>query len=255
MKLPFSVFALVAIASNGYANASTTTCPPAYKSVVAVTCTAQDGMTEEQFPKDKYPSGSVNNAAPGTDCNAIPVPTDVNWKYCLRTIQLDYNWKYIGPANSKLVSIKRLMSVDPAEYPDGTNKDLVPEVWGEEIWFGWRLSPDTYWQIVVDLCQKPMTYTAELEVVIEQPNGQQCTTTAEYVYEITANLAEEEGYQEFKNTPAEVESGGEDVEAFNEGIEGNEGEPPAGDSTSAASTVAKAGIMAGVSAAVGAFFM
>lgn len=88
------------------------------------------------------------HAAPGTDCMAIQTPReeDVKWDECLRTVQFDFTWEYVGPDDAKLISVKRDITNSLGMFPEET-KPLVQSYWGQEIWTGWGLK-NTYHQIV-----------------------------------------------------------------------------------------------------------
>mmetsp|Transcript_8086 Transcript_8086/g.13383 ORF Transcript_8086/g.13383 Transcript_8086/m.13383 type:complete len:246 (-) Transcript_8086:190-927(-) len=200
---------LVLLVSAGTTDAAA--CAAPYTSVVSVECTAQNGETESQFPKDE---SLPTYAAPGTDCMVIqtPIEEDVGWKECLRTVQFDFDWRYVGPDDATLVSVKRDITNSLGVYPEETT-NLVQSYWAQEIWTGWGLK-DTYHQIVVDLCFEPISYTYKLMVDIEMPDGTTCTDEAEYVYNITANFGETIGYTAFKDGPLPQSA---------EGIETSEG--------------------------------
>lgn len=216
---------LALMVSANTADAAACTIP--YKSVVSVDCTAQNGETESQFPKDE---SLPTYAAPGTDCMAIQTPReeDVKWDECLRTVQFDFTWKYVGPDDAKLISVKRDITNSLGVFPEET-VPLVQSYWGREIWTGWGLK-NTYHQIVVDLCFEPIAYTYKLMVDIEMADGTTCTDEAEYVYNITANFGETIGYTQFKDGPLPQSA---------EGIEVSEGmdvpENPGDTTTSSAS--------------------
>ena len=215
-------------------------CAIPYESVVSVNCTAQNGETESQFPKDE---SLLTYAAPGTDCMAIQTPReeDVKWDECLRTVQFDFIWKYVGPDDAKLISVKRDITNSLGVYPEET-VPLVKSYWGQEIWTGWGLK-NTYHQIVVDLCFEPISYTYKLMVDIEMPDGTTCADEAEYVYNITANFGKTIGYTQFKDGPLPQSA---------EGIEVSEGmdiPENTGDTTSSASFFGGGLAMSGISIA------
>lgn len=217
---------LTLLYSAGTANAAA--CASPYKSVVSVDCTAQNGETESQFPKNE---NLPTYAAPGTDCMAIQTPreSDVGWKECLRTVQFDFNWKYVGPSDAILGSVKRNITNSLGVFPE-EEEDIVENYWGQEIWTGWGLQ-DTYHQIVVDLCLEPIAYTYKLMVDIELPDGTTCTDEAEYVYEITANFGETIGYTQFKDGPTPQSAEGTET---SEGMQVPENPGDPGDDTSSA---------------------
>lgn len=198
------------------AAADAAACASPYASTLSVKCTAQNGYTEEQYPKDK---SLATYAAPDTDCMAIQTPVEGHWRECLRTVQYDFEWKYDGEDDAVLKSVNRDITNSLGVYPEET-VPLVKSYWGKDIWIGVGLK-DTYHQIVVDLCLEPITYTYKLLVDIEMPGGSKCTDEAEYIYAITANYGETQGYTAFKPQSAEEEDSAPEVLApSSEGIEG-----------------------------------
>lgn len=228
MKLILHVPTLFAAAAATLGTADAAACVSPYASTLSVTCTAQNGETEDQFPKD---TSLATYAAPGTDCNAIQTPVKGHWRECLRTVQFDFDWMYDGEDDATLGGVKRDIANSLGQYPEETASLLEP-YWGREIYTGVALT-NTYHQIVVDICLEPITYTYKLLVDIEMPDGTTCTNEVEYVYEITANYGETQGYTQFKNKDPTIQSAAPEddvnpalLEAASEGIEGFADENP-----------------------------
>jgi len=179
--------------------AADTDLPPCGDGVnsIQVTCVAKNGHTEDQWPK-------TYGAPEGTDCSAIPLPTAdpkfPHWRECLRTVEFGFGWQYEGTEDSTLVSIHREIANSLNEYPE-ERVGLAENHWGSTVYRGVGLQ-NTFKQIVVDICEKPITYVYSLDVVLTTPDNITCRDTASYTYEITADYAATQGYSQYRQKAA-----------------------------------------------------
>ena len=104
-------------------------CSTPYANSLSIKCFAVDGETETQFPKDP----SLTTYAPeGTDCNDILVPSVVDFVECLRTVQFDFHWTYLGTDDVMLGNVYRSITNSLGVYPEET-VGMVKSVWGSMI--------------------------------------------------------------------------------------------------------------------------